>query len=67
VARRKIIVELDEGTTEPEEYAKLANVIWSVASLDKNFVQVSFDGEAKAEDLNGWYDDNDGSARWSDS
>jgi hypothetical protein len=67
VARRKIIVELNEDTTDPDAYAKLANVIWSVASLDKNFVQVKFDSHAKAKDLNDWYDDNDGSARWGDT
>jgi hypothetical protein len=56
MARRKITVYLNENTLEPD-HAKLANAIWSVASIDsKNSLGVLPDDQADAKFLNEWYD-----------
>ncbi|MFF5076473.1 hypothetical protein ACFY36_05440 [Actinoplanes sp. NPDC000266] len=63
---REITILLHDGISD-ENYAKLANVIWSVADLaGEDFVGVLPDGGTTDEYLNDWYDDKDGSARWGD-
>ena len=62
---RKITVELTSRVS-PREYARLANAIWSMASLHKSFVQVRFDGKASAGFLNKWYEKDAGKERWED-
>ena len=65
MADRTITVILKDGIPDPD-YAKMANAIWSVASLAGNdFVGVLPDGGTPARFLNDWYDKEDGEARWS--
>jgi hypothetical protein len=64
VADRKITILLRDGVSD-ERYAKLANVIWSVADLaGEDLVGVLPDGRTPDGYLNKWYDKEDGSARW---
>ena len=61
--RRTITVQLDPNISD-EDYAKLANVIWSVANLSSSFHAVRHDDKANPDYLNNWYDDDGRSARW---
>lgn len=61
---RTITVKLDPNIPE-EKYAKLANVIWAVASIYDDFVGVQQDSKADPKYLNDWYDKEDGQSRWS--
>ncbi len=64
MANRTITVELKANVSD-EDYAKMANAIWSVASLDRrNFVYVHRDSKADPQYLNDWYDKEDGANRW---
>ncbi|WP_250002131.1 hypothetical protein [Actinoplanes sp. M2I2] len=63
MANRKITIELDENVSK-DDYAKLANVIWAVASVEDHFVQVSFDSGTTAGYLNKWYAKNVTPAVW---
>lgn len=63
-AHRTITVQLDPDIA-PEDYAKLANVIWSVANMSDSFHGVQQDSKANPDYLNDWYDDDGHSARWS--
>ncbi|KUL31525.1 hypothetical protein [Actinoplanes awajinensis] len=65
MTHRRITIELDAGIT-PESYAKLANALWYVASLvGDDFIGALQDGRADPQFLNDWYDNEDGTARWS--
>ncbi|WP_446210110.1 hypothetical protein [Micromonospora sp. IBSANI012] len=62
--RRTITVQLDPSISD-EDYAKLANVIWLVATMSDSFHGVQQDDKANRDYLNDWYDDDGRSARWS--
>ena len=64
MARREITVYLDEDVS-PEEYAKPANVVWSVASMSPAFTGVQQDSGADRQYLNNGHDKEDGQNRWS--
>ncbi|MBM0225211.1 MULTISPECIES: hypothetical protein [Micromonospora] len=62
--RRTITVELRYDTPD-EDYARLANAIWSLASMSDHVHAVQQDSKADPDYLNHWYDDDGRRARWS--
>jgi hypothetical protein len=64
VSDRQITILLREGVS-PEDYARLANALWSVADLaGDDFIGVQPDGQADGSFLNDWWEKEAGSARW---
>lgn len=55
-ARQTITGQLDPNTSG-DDYAKLANAIWSLANMSDSFYGVQQDAKTNPDDLNNWYDD----------
>jgi hypothetical protein len=61
--RRRITIILQADTT-PDEYAEIANMIWSAVNATGKLSRVEHDDQADPAHLNSWYEKDGRQYRW---